>query len=207
MLDQCFTGNQLACSQTNRDANGNLISVLGAPINLALLRVTGVDAEASYRMDAREILGPSSQLSIRALIAYLDRLENTVPGSAPIERAGEVGLSPTPHWSASSQINLSSDVASVLFQGRLIGGGKYDVTKTAADIDFQHIKPQFYLDGQMSYKLPFANRKIELYVDVRNILDHKPPFAPGPGNIAIATNAALYDLVGRNFRFGFRARF
>lgn len=207
LLDQCFAGNSLACSQTNRDANGNLISVLGAPINLALLRVTGIDAEASYRMDAGQIIGPSSQLSIRALVAYLDRLQNTVPGSAPIDRAGEVGLSPTPHWSGSSQINLTSDVASVFFQGRLIGGGKYDVTKTIADIDLQHIKPQFYLDGQVSYKLPFSDRKIEVYVDVRNILDHNPPFAPGPGNIAIATNAALYDLVGRNFRFGFRARF
>ncbi|MCE3590448.1 hypothetical protein LXJ59_28065, partial [Escherichia coli] len=66
--------------------------------------------------------------------------------------------------------------------------------------------PQVYLDGQISMKLPPANGKVELYLDIRNILDHDPPFAPGAGNIAIATNAALYDLVGRNFRFGMRIR-
>ncbi|MCH4554336.1 hypothetical protein, partial [Aestuariibaculum lutulentum] len=87
--------------------------------------------------------------------------------------------SPTPHWAGNASANLSSDFASFYLQGRLIGGGAYDVTKTAADIDLLHIKPQVYLDGQISMKLPPANGKVELYLDIRNILDHDPPFAPG----------------------------
>jgi len=206
LLDQCFAGNQLACTQTIRDANGVLTRVLGIPINLALQQARGVDMELAYRFDLGSLIGDNSRLSLRGLVAYLDKLESTVPGSAPINRAGEVGLSPTPHWAGNASANLSSDFFSFFLQGRLIGGGKYDVTKTAADLDLQNIKPQFYLDGQISMKLPPANGKLELYVDVRNILDHDPPFAPGAGNIAIATNAALYDLVGRNFRFGLRVR-
>lgn len=206
LLDQCFAGNQLACSQTIRDANGVLTRVLGIPINLALQQARGVDMELAYRFDLGSLVGDNSRLSLRGLVAYLDKLESTVPGSAPINRAGEVGLSPTPHWAGNASANLSSDFASLYLQGRLIGGGAYDVTKTAADLDLLHIKPQFYLDGQISMKLPPANGKVELYLDIRNILDHDPPFAPGAGNIAIATNAALYDLVGRNFRFGVRVR-
>lgn len=206
LLDQCFGGNQLACSQTIRDGNGVLTRVLGIPINLALQQARGVDMEMAYRFDLGTLVGENSKLSLRGLVAYLDKLESTVPGSPAIDRAGEVGLSPTPHWAGNASANLSSDLASLYLQGRLIGGGAYDVTKTAADLDLLHIKPQFYLDGQLSMKLPPADGKVELYLDIRNILDHDPPFAPGAGNIAIATNAALYDLVGRNFRFGVRVR-
>lgn len=207
LVDQCFAGNPLACAQTTRNSAGALTQIFGVPINLALLRATGIDAEATYRFDLGDIAGPDSRLSLRTLVSYLGHLQNTVPGSAVIDRAGEVGLSPTPHWSGNAQVTLASDALSVFLQGRLIGGGKYDITKTAAQVDLQHIKPQFYLDGQISLPFPPSHGKVELYVDVRNILNHEPPVAPGNNNIAIPTNAALYDLVGRNFRFGVRAKF
>lgn len=207
LLDQCAAGNQFACSQTVRDANGTLIKLYQTPINLASAVARGVDIEGSYRTRAGNIIGQDTQFSVRTVVSYLAKLETAVPGSPAIDRAGEVGLSPTPHWSANTQLRLTSDTAGLFLQGRIIGGGKYDVTKTAADQDLLNINPVFYLDAQISYKLPVFDRAIEVYFDVRNLLDKAPPIAPANANIALATNSSLYDMIGRNFRFGTRVRF
>ncbi|WP_407806136.1 hypothetical protein, partial [Staphylococcus aureus] len=76
LLDQCFAGNQLACSQTIRDANGVLTRVLGIPINLALQQARGVDMELAYRFDLGNLVGDNSRLALRGLVAYLDKLES-----------------------------------------------------------------------------------------------------------------------------------
>lgn len=207
LVDQCFAGNQFACSQTERNASGNLVRIYQTPINLASAVVNGVDFETAYRTSAGTILGPDTQFSIRTVVSYLGKLQTVVPGSPAINRAGEVGLSPTPHWSGNTQIRLSGDNAGVFLQGRLIGGGKYDVTKTAADLNLLHINPVFYLDAQVSYKLPVMDRGVEVYFDVRNLLDRDPPVAPANANIAMATNSSLYDLLGRTFRLGLRVRY
>lgn len=204
LVDQCYAGNPLACSQTVRDSSGTLVRLLSVPLNLAQLRATGIDFDIGYRHAAGSILGDGSNVNLRTIISYLDRLTNTVPGSAPINQAGQVGLSTTPHWSGTTQLGLSSRVASIFFQGRLIGGGLWDITKNDTQVNFNHIAPQFYLDAQFSYKLPVLERRAEVYIDIRNLLDHNPPFAPGNGNLAIATNPGLYDVVGRSFRFGLR---
>lgn len=206
LVDQCFAGNPLACAQTVRDSNGTLIRLFSVPLNLAELRTTGVDFDFGYQRSVGSLLGDNSRLSLRSVVAYVQRYTNTLPGSAPINTAGQVGLSTIPHWSGTAQATLSSDGASMFLQGRLIGGGKWDVTRTDAYLNFNHISPQFYLDGQISYKLPYWGRRVEAYIDVRNLLDHDPPFAPGNGNLPIATNSGLYDMVGRAFRFGFRVR-
>lgn len=206
LMDQCFAGNSFACSVIIR--NGQTITrILQAPINLSSQHARGLDFELAYRSDVGDLIGPNTQFSARAIVGYLDKLEGTVPGSPPIDRAGEVGISPTPHWSGSTQLRLSSDRLGLFAQGRYIGGGAWDITKGPNDVDLQHISPQFYLDAQVSYRLPYFNDGVELFVDVRNLLNNTPPIAPANANIAFATNTALYEMIGTNFRFGARVRF
>ncbi|MCJ1961406.1 TonB-dependent receptor domain-containing protein [Novosphingobium mangrovi (ex Hu et al. 2023)] len=207
VVDQCFGGNDFACNLTERDAGGNLTTIFGTPINLSSQQARGLDFEVSYRTSVGDLIGPDTQLSVRTLASYLDKLENVVPGSPPIDRAGEVGLNGTPHWGGNMQMRLSSETLGFFMQGRLIGGGAYDNTRTSADLSLTKIDPIFYLDTQISYKLPVLDRGVELFLDVRNLLDKDPPIAPAAANIAMATNSSVYDLVGRNFRFGVRVRY
>jgi iron complex outermembrane receptor protein len=60
----------------------------------------------------------------------------------------------------------------------------------------------------VGYKLESAGLKgAELYLNVQNVLNQDPPYAPGDGTIPTATNTGLYDTSGRLFRVGFRFQF
>ena len=206
LLDQCFAGNDFACNLIVR--NGTTITRINQlPVNLDSQVARGVDFELAYRSDVGNLIGQDTQLSLRAIAGYLDKLESQTPGSPAIDRAGEVGISPTPHWQGTTQLRLSSETMGLFLQGRYIGGGAWDVTKGPNDVDLQHIPAVFYVDAQVSYKLPVLDRGIELFFDVRNLFDKDPPIAPANANIAFATNTALYEMIGRNFRLGARIRF
>lgn len=207
LMDQCFDGNSFACSAIIRDTGGAITRIDQLPINLSSQRARGVDFELAYRTEVGDLIGPNTQLSIRKIAGYLDKLEGTVPGSPPIDRAGEVGISPTPHWSGNTQLRLNSDTFGVFLQGRYIGGGAWDITRGPNDVDLQDIPAQFYVDAQLSYKLPALDEGVEVFFDVRNLFDNDPPIAPANANIAFATNTALYEMIGRNFRIGARIRF
>jgi outer membrane receptor protein involved in Fe transport len=201
-VDQCFQGVQAACAPIVRDQNNNIIRFDAFPINLASAKTRGVDIEASYRTQ----VGPGT-LNIRALAAYLARQETTTPGAAPIDRAGEAGLSPFPRWKGAAQVNYHTERVGAFLQLRYVGSGRYDVTRGPNAIDLQHIPAQAYLDGQISFKPQVGDGSFELYLNVRNILGNEPPFAPAAGNIPVAVNTSLHDVYGRQFRLGARFKF
>ena len=62
----------------------------------------------------------------------------------------------------------------------------------------------------MSYKFGVAETDMEVFFNVKNVLNTEPPVvAPGPGGFtyeAPAANATLYDTLGRVFRAGLRFR-
>lgn len=201
-VDQCFAGVAAACAVVVRDANNNIIRFNAFPINLASAKVNGVDIEASYRRD----VGPGT-LNLRALAAYIGKQEQTTPGATPIDRAGEVGISNFPHWQGVAQASYDTDRFGGYLQMRYVGGGRYDVTRGPEVIDLQDISAQAYLDGQISYRPDFGDRSVELFLNVRNILDKGPPVAPAAGNVPVAANVTLHDSFGRLFRVGARFRF
>jgi len=201
-VDQCFEGVAAACAPIVRDQNGNIVRFDAFPINLASAKTRGVDIEAGYRT----ALGAGT-LSVRALAAYLGKQETTTPGADPIDRAGEAGLSTFPRWKGAAQINYDNDRMGAFLQLRYVGGGRYDVTRDATEIDLQHIPAQAYLDGQISFRPEVGGGDVELYLNVRNILGNDPPFAPAAGNVPVAVNTSLHDVFGRLFRFGVRFKF
>lgn len=201
-VDQCFAGVAAACAVVVRDSSNTIVRFNAFPINLASARVNGVDIEGSYRVD----VGPGS-LNLRALAAYIGKQEQTTPGAAAIDRAGEVGLSNFPRWQGLMQANYDVGRFGGFLQMRYVGGGDYDVTRGPEVIDLQRIPAQAYLDGQISYKPELGGGDVEVFLNVRNILDNDPPIAPGAGNVPVAVNTTLHDSFGRLFRVGARFRF
>lgn len=203
-VDQCFAGNQLACGFITRDASGNISALTAYPINLSTLQTNGVDVEVSYRVPFAD---DATSLSLRSVISYVGKLATTTPGSPSIDRAGEVGINSNPHWRFNAQADLTRGHFNWFNQLRFIGGGRYDNTKGAAAVELQTIKPQVYWDMRFAYKFQDLGKGAELYLNVQNVLDQDPPYAPGDGSIAVATNTQLYDTFGRVFRVGFRFNF
>jgi iron complex outermembrane receptor protein len=207
-VDQCFAGNQLACSLIQRDAGGNLTGLLAFPINLSELQTNGVDIETSYRVPLASMMNTDATLSLRTVVSYVGKLATTTPGSPSIDRSGEVGISANPHWRFNAQADFYKGGFNVFNQVRFIGAGRYDNTKGPTAVDLQNIKAQAYWDLQVGYKLESAGLKgAELYLNVQNVLNQDPPYAPGDGTIPTATNTGLYDTSGRLFRVGFRFQF
>lgn len=203
-VDQCFAGNQLACGFITRDAAGNIAALTAYPINLSTLETNGVDVELSYRVPFAD---DATSLSLRSVISYVGKLATTTPGSPSIDRAGEVGINSNPHWRFNAQADFTRGNFNWFNQVRFIGGGRYDNTKGPAAVELQTIKPQAYWDMRFAYKFQDLGKGAEMYLNVQNVLNQDPPYAPGDGSIAVATNTQLYDTFGRVFRVGFRFNF
>ncbi|MDB5580290.1 MAG: hypothetical protein JWR80_5466 [Bradyrhizobium sp.] len=212
-VKQCNLSNQTSalCALVTRDPVTQApIKVLSSPVNLAAQRTSGIDLESSYRVP----LG-AGRLTLRLLGTYVFRNLTTSPLILnPVDDAGNgtpqsnLGFA-QPKFRATGVVNYDTKLLSVYLQGRYIGPLTWDKTKVLGkDTDFNHVAPQFYLDGQLAIKLPFLSKGGEFYINVQNLLNHQPPYDPASaGATPLPTDPHLYDEVGRMFRFGIHAKF
>lgn len=205
-VDQCYAGTAAACALFTRDAGGNITTFSALPINLASAKTRGVDFELGYSAP-EGMLGLKGNVTLRAVATYLAKQETTTPGGAPIDRAGEAGVNPYPRWRGVAQFNYQGPAVGGFLQARYVGGGAYDVTRGPSIIDLQNVQAQVYFDGQASFKAPMGGSEIELFLNIRNILDNAPPIAPENANVPVAYNAFLHDVIGRTFRVGARLKY
>lgn len=205
-VDQCFIGVASACALFTRDAGGNITRFSALPINLASAKTRGVDVELGYSAPSG-LLGLDGNFSLRAIASYLAKQETTAPGGLPVDRAGEAGVNPYPHWRGVGQINYQGKSIGSFLQVRYVGGGAYDLTRGPAVIDLQSVPSRTYFDGQISARIPQGSGEVELFLNVRNIFNKAPPIAPENANVPVAFNAFLHDVIGRTFRVGARFKF
>ena len=91
-----------------------------------------------------------------------------------------------------------------------VGSGKYDKSFEPAGLPggFNDISAQYYLDLSARYTFSLmGDDNMELYAGINNALDNDPPIVPLDFISNVATNANLYDVVGRFFYTGIRAKF
>jgi outer membrane receptor protein involved in Fe transport len=71
-----------------------------------------------------------------------------------------------------------------------------------------HVKAVWYTDLAVRFTIPHGDGNFELFGNVNNLFDKKPPLIPGtvPG-VNLPTNIAVYDFIGRAFTAGVRFRF
>jgi outer membrane receptor protein involved in Fe transport len=225
VVAQCFAGNTALCSQITRNAAGNISQVLIVPINLARQISRGIDFEASYR---RPLFGGDVSLRLlasRYLKNYADNginapTDNVGTNSQNITAATASGSGATslPKWRWYASIGWDRDPVAITLIARGFSDGFYNPayvectsacpTSTAANmtIDNNRIAGATYFDANATVKL-FGD--IEAFLAVDNILNKDPvQVAPGPvfAGAPISVNPALYDTLGRTFRFGFRFR-
>lgn len=183
----------------------SLVSIV--PANIAFLKTSGLDIDVSYRTN----MG-NGALGVRLYANYLEKFESQQSsGVAPVDWTGAsvaiTNPAAFPRWRG----NLSVDYAN----------GPFGVTLTEQYIGKMHVfipggfvfadanvSPVWYTDLAVRFTIPQGDGNIELFGNVSNLFDKKPPLIPStvPG-VNLPTNIAAYDFVGRAFTAGVRFKF
>lgn len=186
-------------------------SVRIAPANIAFLETKGVDIDMSYRTE----LG-NGNLGLRLYANYLDSFKTQQSATAVVlENAGRGSNAnqpiARPKWRGTFNVNYDIAGFGIFVSEQYIG--KFDLGYPADTGQNQvfadpKVKPVWYTDATISYKVPAFKGNIEMFLTVNNLFDKQPPLIPGtiPG-LNLPTIISVYDTVGRAFTFGTRFKF
>ena len=184
----------------------------------------GIDIEAGYNMPLDMLLADAGgDLSFRFMATHYIKAYQNTGLSKPTDTAGQNnGTGAVPNWRWRASAGYTNETVSLSLTARGITSGTYlnsNVECTTgcpistADnrtVDNNRIAGAVYLDTSMSYKFGVAETDMEVFFNVKNVLNTEPAVvAPGPGGFtyeAPAANATLYDTLGRVFRAGVRFR-
>jgi outer membrane receptor protein involved in Fe transport len=198
---------------SNHTAANNATSVTIAPLNVAELYAAGFDVEVNYH---RPFMG--GQAMARAIFNVPTEYEQTnAPGQAPINYLGNMDLNQSltltqtgiPNYSGTIIVGYSKGPVSVSIDEQLISAihrtGQYVLADNV-------ISPAIEYTGlNISYRFENVPTKPTMFLKIDNLFNVQPPFyyqlpSGQPGD-AINVNRSLYDIVGRAFTMGIRAKF
>lgn len=192
-------------------------------VNYAQIISRGIDFDAVYQFQLEEIAGLRGVLSVRGIAAYLyDFVIDT--GQSVRDYAGQSGplgsfvdWNPAPYWIVNGWMTYANGPFTATLQGRYIGPGAYRRDRIGPEdpgyaptlpnsINDNRVPDRFYLNLSTSYAFDIgAERELELFASISNLLDSDPP--PAPGGNGGATNPVYFDVVGAAFRAGLRLRY
>ena len=216
-VNLCFQGVTSLCNTFNLPtAPGAIGTVNVQSFNLASIFTDGFDIEASYRLGLSGI-GLPGNVTVRALATNVRNFitDPGIPGTIPVQTAG-VNAGNTPSWKLLGVETWDTDRFSLSLQQRWFSDGVYGTqyvvcgtttcpvsTANNPTIDNNSMPGALYIDVGGTFAI---TKKLTAYVKVDNLFDHDP--APSPQtNTGIDVNQALYDTLGRLYRFGIRYNF
>lgn len=205
-VDLCVKGSSQSCSNIVRNTSGGIVRIFTPQLNLNGLKSQGVDVEASY--GAR--LANGDTLAFRVMASRLAKMLYRYEGAGTVDRAGEVGLSSNPRWTATASVNWRHGPLELSAQERFVSAGAYDKTLVeGVTIEDNHIRAMAYTDLTATYDLSGGeHRGLKLFATVTNLFDKTPPIAPiGTLGTFYPTNAQLYDVIGRTVFAGVTFRY
>lgn len=200
------------------------------PHNSSMREVERLELAASYMMTADSIIESwNGNLRFRASATnYIKDIEDGgIPYVLPNDRIGN-NNSGMPKWKYqfATMYNLGGFTSTLTMRG--VSSGKYsnlwiecqqdcpaflDPVEAANYITTSrnHIAGGIWFDLGLSYKFDFKKADTEVFFNVRNVADRDPAIVArqqaGTGWDFSPSNAALYDVLGRFYRAGFRIQF
>jgi iron complex outermembrane receptor protein len=176
-------------------------------VNIAEQTTSGIDLETSFNSTVRE-----RPLSLRALVTYQPHLYKYIPFSVRHDVAGVaypgIGGQPAPVWKASlfARYKVSDRWAvdlSERFRSRL------DWSSNPTETEVGGVPSVMYTNLTVSYDVPTALQRVNVFLNVQNLFDKDPPPAgvlggTFPGQVTYALGD---DTLGRYFVLGARLSF
>ncbi|WP_114951559.1 TonB-dependent receptor domain-containing protein [Sphingosinicella terrae] len=208
----CAAGIQAFCDLLILE-NGALRGVNDSFLNLSSYETSGLDFVLSY---ARPLF--NGELRLRGSATYTDRFTITTPDTPPVieDYAGINGTLfqfAVPHWKGSLTASYEQGPFTINIQARYVGPGRNDNLRefpTATEppeVSSQANRVGDYVVFNIGSRIRLGSSdRAELFWNIDNVFDRDPPILPNFSS-AMQTNGALYDMIGRYFRFGARLRF
>ena len=206
-IDQCAEGNADLCAQVVRDPVTREIQYIKSDLlNLNSLVTSGIDIDLGYRRPLADLpLALPGNISLRLMANHLEKQVSTTPGSAPRDTAGSTTL---PNWRAIFNATYDNGPFSSSLAVRMVGKAKFDPTFTEIDLkpEYNEVAPEAYVDLSARYKFEVGGGQLELFGTIENLFEPIPPDVPGGFN-GSQTSRGTYDVFGRQYRVGLRAKF
>jgi iron complex outermembrane recepter protein len=183
------------------------LSVRSVPINQAEAYFHGIDFEMAYRMPLdRFFESTDAVMDFRLIGSYNGtRKTKSSAGAAPVQ-AANVGVNPDTR--VNLVVNYMNGPLSVNTQLRYIGPTRRTAERNIWFAD-NSIEAVGYVDTTISYKFQVAEKDLEAFLTINNLLDKTAPFVPSTGQPGIdyPTVQGLFDVVGRYYTTGLRFKF
>lgn len=207
------------------------------PHNSTGRKAERVEIAASYRMSADSIVSSwNGNLAFRGSATnYIKDVEDGgIPYVLPTDRIGN-NNSGLPHWKYQFQTMYALDRFTSTLTMRGVSSGVYNnlwiecdtncpafpggAAGSQAAVDAanylttsnNHISGAIWWDLGLNYKLGVEKAETEVFFNVRNLFDKDPAVVArsqsGTGWDFSPSNSALYDVLGRVYRLGFRMQF
>jgi iron complex outermembrane receptor protein len=211
IVDLCFRNilpETCSAYNLNNTAGPNFVNVQS--FNLASIKTSGFDIEASYRW--QRPLGLPGTFTLRGLATHIREYitDLGLPGTIPTDSAG-VNLGSTPDWKWLAVQAYETETFGFSIQERWFSDGTIGnqyvecqpgscplSTVNAPTVDTRFMPGSFYMDIGGSYNF---TKQVTGYVKVDNLFDKDPARSP------FNANPALYDIIGRSYRAGVRFSF
>jgi iron complex outermembrane recepter protein len=204
-----FSADNFYCGLFDRLGSGAITSVQVTQVNLAKWKLGGMDLQVDWGFLLSDFGLPEQfgRLDVNFVLSHLDRFKRQArPGAAYVENAGTIGSDLSggayPEWKSTLSATWSGGPARVMFRWRHID----------SMLDFRNV-PVF---SPTAVNPPTYNaydlvgwydltEKVTLRAGVNNLTDKHPPlFTSYPNS---NTDPSTYDVLGRRFFVGVRARF
>jgi outer membrane receptor protein involved in Fe transport len=215
----CYdTADRLFCDDLTRGTHPTeagpyvLRSVDDQLLNISETNIAGVDVAADYGFTLANLLRSESELgriSLKAMMTIYDKAEQVpLPGQATVDLLGAAGGS-TEDQGYVKRVGMAN--VGYALQGLSFNWNLRYIGRTAmAPASF--LQEGFPKIGSHTYhniRLGYTWRTQDFFVGINNVFDKQPPFfaSGSAGTQALDTVPAYYDIFGRSFYGGFRARF
>ena len=202
----CFNGQTVLCQYVERDPQaGTLTRVFNPYLNIAEVKVKGIDLEAQYVTRPEWISGRPQTFSVRAFASkLLERTNIPTPGAPPVHLEG--GFDPTnvlyPTWKGNLAAAYTVGAWTIQLSEEWISKSKINTTWVeGVDVDDNWLPNYFNTNLKLGYSGEMAGNHVwEAAVYVTNLLDKDPIVIPSynsrTGSQIVSNN---FDPYGRSY--------
>jgi outer membrane receptor protein involved in Fe transport len=195
LITLCSQGVKSLCSQIVRGPDGLITTTSATLLNFTLLSTSGVDLSVNYSIP----LPNGGQISLRSTgtLSQEYKSNNGITTINFLGSQGTIGSLGVPKAQVNSAITYDDQHLQLTLRNRYISAGVSNVTLALQN---NHIPAYMYFDLGASYKFKVLDDKeVEVFGNINNLFDKSPPVS--------SAFSPYYDIIGRYFVVGARARF
>jgi iron complex outermembrane receptor protein len=217
-LNPTYDVNNPFCKAISLRVLGGIpIGVTTPLVNIAAYQTSGLDFQFDWRapLDAMGV-NSGGALSLNAVVTYLASYKRQAAAGEPlVDFAGTIGFTEIdgtavhPRWRGIATLSYVSDASSFGVRARYTGSmGNYINVTSNANLPSVPSTTYFDLFGRVN-----INSIFELRGGVNNVFNQAPRFYSQGAAEALtqssptATDPSSYDMIGRSFYIGLRAKF